>query len=103
MRGQAASESQLKELDFNYTAYKQSLARIKDALSDHTKGDIPDSLLQLEGYGLISHDAALRLKLEVAQLRNESPEKIKKLEQELMNTRKEIEEFLAKTHKDGTR
>ena len=110
VKGEVASELQLEELDFNYKSYKQNLARVKEILADYSKGkkydtyseadhrSITDSLLQLEGFGLISHDAALRLKLEVAESRNESLEKIKKLEQELMDTRKEIEEFLSKIH-----
>jgi len=101
-----APELQLKEEDFTYDDYKDSLGLIKSVLDDYEKGKkydpnlersyigIPNSLLRLEGYSLLSQRDILRLKVENAKLRQASKEEINKLEEELQDIEKQIGVFL---------
>jgi hypothetical protein len=101
-------ELQLKEEDFTYDGYKDSLGLIKSVLDDYEKGKkydpnldrnyivIPNSLLRLEGYSLLSQMGMLRLKVENAKLRQASKEEINKLEKELQDIEKQISVFLKK-------
>jgi glutaredoxin-related protein len=101
-----APELMLKESDFTYNSYKDSLKRIKDILDEYEQGKkynpysemnyigIPNSLLQLEGYGLITQRDLLRLKLENAKLIRAEQEEARKLEKALEEAEKQISVFL---------
>lgn len=101
-----APELILKEEDFTYENYKDRIGFIKTILDEYEKGGkydpywdrnyigIPNSLLQLEGYGLFTQRNIIRLKLENAKLKGANREEIGNLEKALRDIEKQIEIFL---------
>jgi len=102
----AAQELQLKEEDFTYNDYKDSLKLIRDIIDRYEKGGkydpkselsyigIPNSLLRLEGYGLIAQRNIALLKLENAKLKDVTRGEIFDLESKLKEAEKQLQNFL---------
>jgi hypothetical protein len=96
----------LKEQDFAYKEYKDSLKLIGNAITNYQAGKaydqglevsyigIPNSLLRLEGYGLFAQRDILRLKLENARLKGDRKENLANLEKELKDIESRIAIFL---------
>ena len=103
---QKAPEFILHEEDFTYENYKDRIGFIKTILDEYEKGKkydpywdrnyigIPNSLLQLEGYGLFTQRDIIRLKLENAKLKGTEGE-IADLEKTLDEAERQIEVFLS--------
>lgn len=105
-----APEFILKEEDFTYNCYKDSLGFIRSILDEYEKGKrydpnwdrnyigIPNNLLRLEGYGLFTQRDIIRLKLENIRLKRVNKEDIVSLEKALSETEKQIETFVKKNN-----
>lgn len=101
-----APELKLKEEDFTYVTYKDSLEFIKRILNEYRDGKkydpnseinyigIPNNILHLEGYGLIVQRDLMLLKLENAKLKGADKKEISDLEKTLRDIEKRIETFL---------
>lgn len=99
-----APELVLKEEDFTYEEYQESLKRIDDVLEQYYKGKdpgweienigIPNRLLRLQGYGLFTQKEIINLKLENAKLHGKV-EDVAILEKSLKEIESQIEVFLS--------
>lgn len=97
---EVAPELILQEEDFTYQAYEDSIERLQQILDWYYKGEkvawkyanigVPNSLLTLKGYGLITQRNTISLKLEKA---NEEEEET--LKKKLADIEEQISDFLS--------
>ena len=102
-----APEYQLKEEDFTYEEYQEYLKWLEGIFEQCRKGDelgweienlgLSNSLLALEGYGLLTQRDVIRLKLENAKLSG-TEEEIADLKKPLDKIERQIEVFLSEKY-----
>lgn len=100
-----ASEFNLQEEQFGYEEYHRAYSFLKDAIEKYYQGKnselgwevenigIPNRLLVLEGYGLLSQREIISLRLEDARFRKASKEQISSLEKQLKEIEEKIKTF----------
>lgn len=104
---EAAPELKVKEADFSYANYNDSVKFIKGVITEYENGKkydpdldlnyigIPNNLLIVEGYGLFAQKEVIRLKLENAKLKGTDKESVKGLESQSKDAENQIKKFLS--------
>jgi len=102
-----APEMILEEGDFTYEEFTEAYKRLEHALDEYYKGNkdklgweienigIPNRMLIVKGYGLVSQKKIISLELENAKLKDAPKEESINLEQRLKKIEKQIEVFLS--------
>ncbi len=98
-------ELRLQQEEFTFDKYTQALDWLKNTLSKQISGEdigweernigIPNSILELDGYGLFSQREIVRLKLEIAELQHATV-MVEDLQQQLQVLDETIDAFLTK-------
>ena len=94
----------IKEEHFAYTEYESDVRKLEDILDDYREGKkvywdseniaIPNLLLRLKGYGLVTQKKIITLELENAKLKGVAKDAIADLESKFKEAAKQLKYFL---------